>query len=82
LKQFNIPSVSPELANDNFYSNDFFIPYKFVTQEVLEDNYPWIHHTFKKLAGELVINPSTASFEMSPEGNDLKVDITIQNTGL
>lgn len=42
LKEFNIPSVSPELANDDFYSTDFFLPYDFVTKSVLKDNLPWV----------------------------------------
>jgi hypothetical protein len=60
LKQFNIPSVSPELANDNYFSQDFFLPYKYVTREVLRDNNPWIKYTMQKLGGELTIdqNPS------------------------
>ena len=49
LKQFDIPSVSPELANDNFFSSDFFLPYPFVAREVLRDNHPWIKHTINKL---------------------------------
>ena len=30
MKQFNIPSVSPELGNDDFFSNKFFLDYDFV----------------------------------------------------
>jgi hypothetical protein len=48
--------VSPELANDDFFSNNFFIPYEFVTRSVLRDNFPWIKLTFKKLGGELAFN--------------------------
>jgi hypothetical protein len=55
MKAFNIPSVSPELANDNFFSGEFFLQYDFVAREVLRDNEPWILHTFKKLAGETKI---------------------------
>jgi hypothetical protein len=25
MKAFNIPSISPELANDNYFSGEFFI---------------------------------------------------------
>ena len=53
MKQFNIPSVSPELANDDFFSNWFFIEYDFVVKGVLKDNKSWIYHTFKKLSGEI-----------------------------
>jgi len=51
LKTFNIPSVSPELGNDNLFSSDFFLPYAFVAREVMRDNHPWIFHTIKKLSG-------------------------------
>ena len=56
MKAFNIPSVSPELANDNFFSGSFFLPYNFVVREVLRDNMPWINTTFKKLGGEAKID--------------------------
>ena len=51
MKAFNIPSVSPELANDNFFSGSFFLPYDFVVREVLRDNMPWVKTTFQKLGG-------------------------------
>ena len=53
MKQFNIPSVSPELGNDDFFSNNFFLDYDVTVRGVLRDNYPWIYHTFKKLGGEI-----------------------------
>lgn len=63
MHEFNIPSVSPELANDDYFSNDFFLPYDFVARSVLRDNYPWIFMTFKKLAGQLHVNGrSNATF--------------------
>ena len=42
LKTFDIPSVSPELANDNFFSSQFNLEYDFVVRDVLRDNNPWI----------------------------------------
>lgn len=52
LKEFNIPSVAPELANDDVFSGSgFFLKYDVVVKGVLKDNYPWIQHTFLKLAG-------------------------------
>ena len=51
LNEYGIPSVSPELANDDFYSNDFFLPYAFVARSVVRDNHHWLFHTYKKLAG-------------------------------
>lgn len=56
MKAFDIPSVTPELGNDNFLSGDFFIAYPFVVREVLRDNEPWVTHTFKKLSGEVDIS--------------------------
>jgi hypothetical protein len=53
MKQFNIPSVSPELGNDDFFSNNFFLDYDVTVRGVLRDNHPWIYHTFKKLGGEI-----------------------------
>jgi carboxypeptidase T len=53
LKNFNIPSVSPELGNDNVFSSSFFLEYDFVTREVLRDNHPWIKYTIEKLGGEV-----------------------------
>ena len=53
LNEFGVPSVSPELANDDFYSNDFFLPYTFVARSVVRDNHPWLYTTFKKLAGQM-----------------------------
>ena len=61
MKAFNIPSVSPELANDNFFSGSFFLPYNFVVREVLRDNMPWINTTFKKLGGEVKIDKLAVS---------------------
>lgn len=45
LKAFNIPSVSPELGNDNIFASNFFLPYKFLAREIMRDNYPWVFHT-------------------------------------
>jgi len=56
MKQFNIPSVSPELGSDSMYSTDFILKYDFAVRDVLKDNTRWIIHTFKKLSGELRIN--------------------------
>jgi len=58
MKQFGIPSVSPELGNDDFFSNDFFLKYDVTVRGVLRDNHPWIYHTFKKMAGELQVDPT------------------------
>ena len=83
MKQYNIPSVSPELANDDFFSNTFFIQYDFVARGVLRDNQPWIWHTFKKLAGEMQINgDGRASYTFIPRQNKINLSMTIQNIGL
>ena len=74
MKAFNIPSISPELANDNYFSGEFFIQYDFVVREVLRDNEPWIMHTFKKLGGEVDIS------NVNLNGNKLSFDMV--NTGL
>lgn len=74
MKAFNIPSVSPELGNDNFFSGEFFIQYDFVVREVLRDNEPWIMHTLKKLGGEVAIS------NVGVAGNVFSFDMT--NTGL
>ena len=69
LKEFNIPSVSPELANDNFFSQgSFFTPYKFVTREILRDNEPWIKYTIDKLAGEVSFSQTSNSITMLNNG--------------
>lgn len=74
MKAFNIPSVSPELANDNFFSGSFFLPYNFVVREVLRDNMPWINTTFKKLGGETKID------QLAVDGDKFFFDMT--NIGL
>ena len=74
MKAFNIPSVSPELANDNFFSGSFFLPYDFVVREVLRDNMPWIKTTFQKLGGQAKID------YIGAEGDKFHFDIT--NIGL
>ena len=56
MKQYNIPSVSPELGNDSIYSTDFFVWYDFAVRDILKDNAGWIEHTFKKMSGELRLN--------------------------
>ena len=68
LKTFDIPSVSPELANDNIFSSNFFLPYDFVTREVLRDNHPWIQYTIKKLGGEMMLGKNTTVVQL-PSGN-------------
>lgn len=80
LKTFDIPSVSPELGNDNVFSGQFFLPYDFVTREVLRDNYPWIKYTIEKLGGELSIRNKTASVES--KGEDYVFSFELKNTGL
>ena len=82
MKQYNIPSVSPELANDDFFSNTFFIPYDFVTRGVLKDNFPWIKLTFKKLGGELKLNPSNKAFYIVDKIGKVNLNLNIQNIGL
>jgi len=82
MKTFNIPSVSPELASDDFFSTDFFLPYDFVTRGVLRQNYPWIKHTFKKLAGEIEIDPmNNATFQVSG-GRNVTLKFDVKNIGL
>jgi hypothetical protein len=46
MKEFGIPTVSSELANDDYNSNDFMLKSDNVVRSVLRDNYPWILHTF------------------------------------
>lgn len=81
MKQFNIPSVSPELANDDFFSNDFFLKYDYVVRGVLKDNYPWIKHTFKKHAGEVDINYGDKA-QYTRNGSILTIELDIKNIGL
>lgn len=80
LKKFDIPSVSPELASDNFFSSDFFLPYDFVTREVLRDNHPWIHYTIQKLAGEVSFGKNT-TVTLLPNGN-YQFSFRVRNSGL
>lgn len=81
MKQFNIPSVSPELANDDFFSNDFFLKYDYVVRNVLKDNYPWIKHTFKKHAGEIDINYGGKAQYTRKDGI-LTIELDVKNIGL
>ena len=81
LDTFNIPSITPELANDDYYSNDFFLPYDFVSRSVVRDNYPWVFHTFKKLAGQMSILPN-ATYEIQPAHKYVSLNFTMQNLGL
>ena len=80
MKTFDIPSVSPELGNDNMFSNGFFLKYDFVTREVLRDNHPWIKYTIEKLGGELTVNNNSAS--VTQNGEDFEFAFTVKNTGL
>lgn len=82
MKQYNIPSVSPELANDDFFSNNFFIPYDFVTRGVLKDNYPWIKHTFKKLAGEIKLGAEKGAYYNLDKNGKVNLNLNIQNIGM
>lgn len=68
LKTFDIPSVSPELGNDNIFSSQFFLPYDFVTREVLRDNHPWIKYTIQKFGGEITISNKTISTNQTTNG--------------
>jgi len=77
MKQYNIPSVSPELANDDFFSMGFFIEYDFVARGVLRDNYPWILHTFKKLAGEMQVNKDKNAFYILDKMKTLTLSFNI-----
>lgn len=61
MRQYDIPSVSPELGNDSVYSGDFFIWYDFAVRDILKDNASWIEHTFRKLSGELRVNDDNYS---------------------
>lgn len=79
-KTFNIPSVSPELANDNFFSSDFFLKHDHVVREVLRDNHPWVVHTFKKLSGELSIEKGAHVQDVSP--TQKKYTFKVRNSGL
>ena len=83
MKQFGIPSVSPELANDDFFSNDFFLKYDYVVRNVLKDNYPWIFLTLKKHAGEIDINyGESAQFTRAKDGKTLTIELDVKNIGL
>ena len=81
MHEFNIPSVSPELANDDVFSGDFVIKYDLVVRNILKDNYPWIYHTFKKMAGEVQFDPlKSATFSLN--GDSLYLSLDIKNIGL
>lgn len=85
MHEFGIPSVSPELANDDVFSSGFFLKYPLVVRGVLKDNMPWVHHTMKKLAGEVALDPlHQASYRHIPGSDKKKVQFTfdIKNTGL
>ena len=74
--------MSPELANDDFFSNNFFLDYDFVVKGVLKDNFKWIFHTFKKLAGEIQVDPvQNANFVENQDGS-LTCNLDIKNIGL
>ena len=78
MHEFNIPSVSPELANDDYFSNDFFLPYSFVARSVLRDNHPWIYLTFKKLAGQMHFDGAkNATFQVKPDFGYLSLNFTV-----
>lgn len=82
MKQFNIPSVSPELASDDFFSNWFFIDYDFVVKGVLKDNYNWVYHTFKKLGGELQVDPLNDASYVGHEDGSYTFTLDVKNIGL
>lgn len=82
MKEFGIPSVSPELANDDFFSTEFFLPYSFVTKSVLRDNHKWILHTFKKMTGELSVDPLGNATYFYDGSNKIGFKVDIKNTGL
>jgi len=79
MKEFNIPSVSPELGNDNLFSTDFYLPYDFVAREVLRDNHPWIEFTMKKLNDEMTLNPIG---QVTETPSTYVLNFTVTNTGL
>ena len=81
MKQFNIPSVSPELGNDNVFSGEFFLQYEFVSREVLRDNHPWIQYTIDKLGGEISLSNKNQTMP-AVEGDNYKFSYTVTNTGL
>ena len=79
-KTFDIPSVSPELANDNFFSSDFFLQHDHVVREVLRDNHPWILYTLKKLSGELSLEKGAHVQDASKTHK--KYTFKVRNSGL
>lgn len=82
MSQYNIPSVSPELGNDDLFSHSFFLESDYIVKSVLKDNYPWIYHTFKKIAGEIKVNPfKNATFSFNNQ-NEITFRFDIQNIGL
>jgi hypothetical protein len=87
MKQYNIPSVSPELGSDSLYSTDFILKYDFAVRDVLKDNTRWIIHTFKKLSGELRINErkfigEEEVFYYEKDDDKFSFKILLVNTGL
>lgn len=80
LKAFDIPSVSPELGNDNIFSGSFFLPYDFVSREVLRDNHPWIKYTIEKLGGEISIDDKTV--KTTHDGDNTTFTFNVRNSGL
>lgn len=49
----------------------------------MKDNYPWIFHTFKKLAGQVSVNQgNNATYEIDPIHGYLSLNFTVQNIGL
>lgn len=82
MKTYNIPSASPELGNDDFFSHSFFLESDYIVRSVLKDNYPWVYHTFKKMAGEIKIDPfKNATYTLNKQ-NEIILRFNIQNIGL
>jgi hypothetical protein len=53
-----------------------------VVKGVLQDNYKWIYHTFKKLGGEIQVNTMNDASYVKNEDGGYTFTLDVKNIGL
>jgi len=53
-----------------------------VVKGVLKDNYNWVYHTFKKLGGELQVDPLNDASYVGYDDGSYTFTLDVKNIGL
>ena len=79
LAQLGIPAVCPEIGSDDFFSEQFTIPYRAILVNVLNQNLNWLENTYQIIGTQVDMQP--LGWSQNPNGSQM-LWLELNNKGL